>query len=119
MSEHHKIKMCIIFMGFGRGYTMKVYITKLNGIFYRSKEQYAQHMVADIAHTLGIREMGIYRYNAEGESAENRVRRLDGIIAGISAGDIVVCQFPTWNGLEFERVKAYQSISWPCHHFHP
>ena len=54
---------------------MKVYITKLNGIFYRSKEQYAQHMVADIAHTLGIREMGIYRYNAEGESAENRVRR--------------------------------------------
>lgn len=91
---------------------MKVYITKLNGIFYRSKEQYAQHMVADIAHTLGIREMGIYRYNAEGESAENRVRRLDGIIAGISAGDIVVCQFPTWNGLEFERalvrhIKAY------------
>lgn len=71
-----------------------------------------QHLVADIAHSLGIREMGIYRYNADNESAENRVRRFDGIIAGISAGDIVICQFPTWNGLEFERglmrhIKAY------------
>lgn len=91
---------------------MNVYITKLNGMSFMSTEQYAQQMTADIAHTLGIREMGIYRYYAENESAENRNRRLDGIIAGINWGDIVICQFPTWNGMEFERalirhVKAY------------
>ncbi len=92
---------------------MNVYITKLNGMSFMSKEQYAQHMAADIAHTLGIREMGIYRYYADGESIENRKRRLDGIIAGISAGDIVICQFPTGNGLGFERtlvrhIKTYR-----------
>ncbi len=91
---------------------MNVYITKLNGMSFTSTEQYAQHMAADIAHSLGIREMGIYRYYAEAESAENRTRRFDGIIAGINAGDIVICQFPTWNGLSFERalvrhIKAY------------
>lgn len=92
---------------------MNVYITKLNGMSPMSTEQYAQHMTADIAHSLGIREMGIYRYNADNESVGDRGRRFDGIIAGISAGDLVICQFPTWNGLEFERglvrhIKAYR-----------
>ena len=91
---------------------MNVYITKLNGMRFMSTRQYEQHMAADIAHTLGLREMGIYRYHAEGESTENRGCRLDGIIAGIRAGDMVICQFPTGNGLEFERelvrhIKAY------------
>ncbi len=91
---------------------MHVYLTKLNGMQVTSTEQYAQHMAADIAHSLGIREMGIYRYYADAESTENRTRRFDGIIAGINAGDIVICQFPTGNGLSFERalvrhIKAY------------
>lgn len=91
---------------------MNVYITKLNGMSFMNTEQYVQHMAVGIAHTLGIREMGIYRYNTEGESAENRGYRLDGIIAGISAGDVVICQFPTGNGLGFERafvrrIKTY------------
>ena len=64
---------------------MNVYITKLNGMSFTSTEQYAQHMAADIAHSLGIREMGIYRYYADAESTENRTRRFDGIIAGINA----------------------------------
>lgn len=89
-----------------------IYITKLNGMSYTSIEQYVQQITADIAHFLGIREMGIYRYNGDGESAESRGRRFDGIIAGIGVGDIVICQFPTWNGLSFERalvrhIKAY------------
>ena len=91
---------------------MHVYLTKLNGMSVTSTTQYAQRMAADIAHSLGIREMGIYRYHADAERAETRTGRLDGIIAGISAGDIVICQFPTWNGLAFERtlvrhIKAY------------
>lgn len=91
---------------------MNAYITKLNGMSFMSTKQYVQHMAADIAHTLGIREMGVYRYNAQDESVEKRGCRLDGIIAGMRDGDIVICQLPTGNGLEFERafikrIKAY------------
>lgn len=90
---------------------MNLYITRLNGI--NNTAQSMQCMTTEIAHWLGFREMGIYHYNANAESADNRSARLDGIIAGISAGDIVVFQFHTWNGLRFERglvdrVRAYR-----------
>ena len=62
---------------------MDLYITKINGMSHRSVEQRAQRMTADIAHSLGFREMGIYRYPTEGEIFESRVRRFDGIIAGM------------------------------------
>ena len=89
---------------------MHVYITKLNGT--SNTIQFMQCMIAEIAHQLNFREMGIYRYNAIQESTGSRERRFDGIIAGMQAGDIVICQFPTGNGLEFERalvrhIKAY------------
>ena len=89
---------------------MHLYITRINGI--GGTTQYMQRMTANIAHQLGFREMGIYRYNANAESAGEHAVRFDGIIAGIQAGDIVVCQFHTWNGLRFERglvedIKAY------------
>lgn len=89
---------------------MNLYITKLNGM--GNMMQSMQFMTAEIAHQLGFREMGIYYYNANAENVQNRSVRFDGIIAGISAGDIVVCQFHTWNGLRFERalvehIKAY------------
>jgi len=69
-------------------------------------------MTVEIAHQLGFREMGIYHYNANAEAVGARSVRYDGIIAGMQAGDVVVCQFHTWNGLRFERglvehIKAY------------
>lgn len=90
---------------------MNLYITRLNGI--GNTMQVMQCMTAEIAHQLGFREMGIYYYNANAEKPEYRSVRFDGIIAGIRAGDIVVCQFHTWNGLRFERaliehIKAYR-----------
>ena len=89
---------------------MNLYITRINGM--GDMTQMMQCMTAEIAHQLGFREMGIYHYNANAENARDRAVRFDGIIAGISAGDIVVCQFHTWNGLKFERglvehIKAY------------
>ncbi len=41
---------------------MNVYITKLNGLPLRDTSQYIQRMTTEIAHQLGCREMGIYRY---------------------------------------------------------
>ena len=91
---------------------MKTYITRINGWSLRDKSHYIQHMVAEMAHQLGCREMGIYRYSAEGESWESLNSRLDGIIAGINQGDLIIYQFPTGNGMRFEnelvnRLKAY------------
>ncbi len=91
---------------------MSVYITRINGMALENTEQYRQNMAAGIAHRLGIKEMGIYRYNGETESAESLNARIDGIIAGINREDLVICQFPTGNGLKFEwalvnHLKAY------------
>lgn len=90
---------------------MNLYITRLNAM--GNMIQTMQSMAAEIAHQLGFREMGIYHYNANAEKAGERAVRYDGMIAGMSAGDIVVCQFHTWNGLKFERglvdhIKAYR-----------
>lgn len=91
---------------------MRTYITRINGWGLRDKSHYMQHMVAETAHQLGCREMGIYRYDADPESYDSLSSRLDGIIAGINWGDIVICQFPTGDGRRFEyelvnRLKAY------------
>ncbi len=91
-----------------------MYITKMNGGTITDTAQYAQHQTAEIAHQLGYREMGIYRYNADAERNEILSARLDGIIAGLRwNNDIVVCQFPSWNGTRFdlalvERIKTYR-----------
>lgn len=84
------------------GEDMNVYITRINGISFDNVDQYKQHMVTGIAHQLGIREMGIYHYDSSGESDESLNARVDGIIAGINWGDLIICQFPTGNGLKFE-----------------
>ena len=82
---------------------MNVYITKMNGIRWNSLQN-RQLMIAEIAYEMGCREMGIFCYNGSNESIESLKVRIDGIIAGLSWGvDIVICQFPTGNGLKFER----------------
>lgn len=91
---------------------MNVYITRINGLPLEDITQYMQNMTAGIAYQLGFKEMGIYHYPAEAESAESMGARIDGIIAGISRGDLIICQFPTGNGLRFEwtlinHLKAY------------
>ncbi len=91
---------------------MNVYMTRINGLSFKDTIQYRQHMTVKIAHQLGIKEMGIYRYNLGVESDESLSARVDGIIAGINREDLVICQFPTGNGLKFEwklinHLKAY------------
>ncbi len=93
---------------------MNVYITKINGRSFMDPAQYKQYMTAEIADQIGCREMGIYRYNVEAESTAGRSSRFDGIIAGMTGKDLVICQFPTGNGLKFERafvnhLKAYHA----------
>ena len=89
---------------------MKAFITCINGMGGAAKE--AQDMVADVARQLSFRDMSIFIYDSREESEESLSSRYDGIIAGISHGDVVFIQYPTWNHIRFEeglirRVKAY------------
>ena len=82
---------------------MRVYITNINGQSMQSTAQIAQNMVTDIATQLGYRELGIYCYNMNADSEVELSKRLDGIIAGLRHGDVVIFQSPTWNTTAFDE----------------
>ena len=93
---------------------MNTYITRINGLSFSDPLQYKQYMVAEAAHQMGYREMGLYRYSWKDEPDISLNARMDGIIGGINSGDIVICQFPTGNGLRYEwslinHLKMYRS----------
>lgn len=76
---------------------MNCYITTVNAI--GGTAQTAQEMVTNIAiNSLGFRQLGIYSYYWPDEPDGSLSARIDGIIASLHAGDIVVIQAPTWNG---------------------
>lgn len=92
---------------------MRVYITNINGQAASSTAQLCQNMVTDIAVSLGYRELGIYAYNMKSDSPSELSKRIDGIIASIRPGDVVIFQSPTWNTTAFdvklmEKLKLYQ-----------
>lgn len=83
---------------------MKLHLTNLYGMAGDSTVILAQNAVQKIASQLGFREVGIYFYNIASDSPSEMNKRLDGIMASISIGDILVFQSPTWNGFEFDRL---------------
>lgn len=93
---------------------MKVHITNLYGLGGTAAK--AQHQVADIAKDmLHYNELGIYRYPVESDSPEMLRTRLDGIIASVERGDIVIFQSPTWNTFSFDeafmrQLNAYSGL---------
>lgn len=81
---------------------MKVHITNLYGIGGTIGK--AQQMTADIAkRNLHYNELGIYKYPMGSDTPDMLRTRLDGIIASVSHGDIVIFQLPTWNGIGFDE----------------
>lgn len=86
---------------------MRTYITNINGHAGSSTAQHGQNMVTDIALQLGFRELGIYAYQMDTDSPSELSKRLDGIVAGLRHGDVVIFQTPTWNSTAFdERLMA-------------
>lgn len=82
---------------------MKVHITNLYGI--GGTVGNAQQMVANIAKKdLHYNELGIYRYAMQSDTSDMLRTRLDGIIASLSHGDIVIFQLPTWNSINFDEM---------------
>lgn len=81
---------------------MKIHITNLYGI--GGTVGNAQRMVAEIAkRDLHYNELGIYRYPMQSDTSDMLRARLDGIIASLSHGDIVILQLPTWNSIQFDE----------------
>ncbi|NEW65575.1 sugar transferase [Carnobacteriaceae bacterium zg-84] len=87
---------------------MRVHITSLHGHASISTAQNAQQMIASVARDMGFNELSIYAYPVSVDSESELSKRLDGIVAGISHQDIVFVQFPTWNGMEFDKKLIYK-----------
>lgn len=94
---------------------MKVHITNLYGQASISVALMAQNMVADIAKSLDIKEIGIYSFDASNESVGSLAVRFDGMNAAVGNGDVIIFQSPSWNGTHFDheylkRLKIYSGI---------
>lgn len=77
---------------------MKIHITNIYGLGGTAGK--AVQTVANIAKsTLHYNELGIYHYPFETDTKEMLRTRLDGIIASVGHGDIVIFQVPTWNDI--------------------
>ncbi|TFU97644.1 nucleotide sugar synthetase-like protein [Streptococcus cuniculi] len=76
-------------------------MTNINGL--AGTASMAQNMVTDIATRLGFRELGIYCYQMAADSPAELSKRLDGIVAGLHHGDVVIFQTPTWNTTAFDE----------------
>lgn len=93
---------------------MKVHITNLYGLHPASTAQKAQNRTARAAvENLGFHELGIYCYDMDSDSPEMLRTRLDGIIASVGFGDIVIFQFPTWNEFKFDEALLRQLSCYP------
>ncbi|MFS1664256.1 sugar transferase [Streptococcus sp. zg-JUN1979] len=89
---------------------MRVYLTNINGM--AGAAQIGQNMVTDLAVSMGYRELGIYAYNMHADSEGELNKRLDGILASLRQGDVVILQLPTWNSTAFDerllhRIKLF------------
>lgn len=82
---------------------MKIHITNLYGMSSQSTALIAQNDVTKLAKQLGYNELSFYFYDIYADSPSELSTRLDGIMASVGYGDIVIFQSPTWNGREFDR----------------
>lgn len=93
---------------------MRIHISKIYGYIGTGAKR--QEMVVNIAKKdLYFDELGIYRYQVESDTSEMLRTRLDGILASVYHGDIVIIQSPTWNGLDFDEalmrhLYAYRGV---------
>lgn len=90
---------------------MNIHVTNIHQI--GGTASLAQEGVMQVARQLGFLEMGILRRSFYEDYWNTIWHHLDGIIAPLYYGDIVILQYPSWNGTDFDRefvkrIKMYQ-----------
>ncbi len=80
---------------------MNIHITNIHQI--GGTASLAQEGVLQVAKQLGFREMGILRRNFYKDYWNTISHQQDGIIAPLYFNDIVIFQYPSWNGTDFDR----------------
>lgn len=85
---------------------MKIHITNLYNFNQNDTLVKKQHRVAEAGFSLGYREMGVFSFPVETDSAGELSKRLDGIIVALEAEDVVFLQLPTRNGIGYEKLLA-------------
>lgn len=79
---------------------MGIYITNiydLGGVAAK-----AQNLTTEEAKKLGIEEIRIPHLDYESEDRNNMSNKIDGILTGVTAGDTIIYQSPTWNNPNFD-----------------
>lgn len=66
-----------------------------------------------MAQSIGCHEMGLSFYPLKPDYAKEIDKRLDGIIAPLNYGDIVIFQYPSWIGVNYDesfvnKIKSYR-----------
>lgn len=93
---------------------MRIHFTNLYGMARESVVLMAQNTSMEVAKGLGANELSIFFYDHSNEPWPSKSARFDGIIAGLTFGDVVFFQSPSWNDNEWDtafiaRLKAYQA----------
>ena len=83
---------------------MKRWITKVIQEDSRDSVSKAREDVITLGHTMGYETTYIYRYQDANEDHYALHSRIDGITAGILPGDLLVYQYPSYNGIQFDRL---------------
>ncbi|MGG5333702.1 sugar transferase [Enterococcus sp. AZ163] len=68
----------------------------------------ARNDISLIGDTIEFQRLYIYRYVDSNEDDRALIARIDGITAGVSAGDMIVYQYPSYNSYRFELNFLHQ-----------
>lgn len=82
---------------------MKKYITNLYGQSPQSTAMAAQNMITDISKTMGYKEISIEAYPVREDTQEEKLKRIEGILAPVSNDSMAIAQMPSWNGIAFDQ----------------
>lgn len=92
---------------------LRTHITNIYGQSPSSTAMIAQNMVTEVAKSIGFNEIGIYSYPIHTDTPQEIRKRIDGMLAGVSAHDIIVVQLPSWNGIEFDELLINKLLGYP------
>ena len=87
---------------------MKTHITTLNNM--AGTASLAHRRVLKVAQCIGCHEMGLSFYPLKPDYAKEIDKRLDGIIAPLNYGDIVIFQYPSWIGVNYDELCKQDKV---------